>query len=290
MSALQKPKLPFDVLPMTGSIGAEITGIDLREPLAPPVRNALLETFYKYQVIVLRDQPLSPDQHMMFSGIFGPCMDLPHIPRVPGYDLLHQVRREPDVTNRRVPGENWHADSTFLPSPPKAVVMRAVDVPAFGGDTVFTSMYAAYEALSDKLKTLLSQLKGVHSATKVFGRQSVKKEPLLQLREGLTIDEGDKETFHPVICSHHEGKRKHLFVNLTYTQRFDGMTVEESKPLLEYLCGVATRPEFGCRVRWQNDTVVVWDNRSSMHRAVPDFLESFRYLQRTTIAGEAPHA
>jgi taurine dioxygenase len=123
----------------------------------------------------------------------------------------------------------------------------------------------------------------------VFGKESLKREPLLQLRDGLTTTEGDKETVHPVVCTHEESGRKHLFVNLTYTQRFEGMTQEESRPLIEYLCNHAARPEFGCRLRWKNNTVVIWDNRCTMHRAIPDFLESFRYLERTTIAGLAPH-
>ena len=288
MSAVLKQPSALGVERIAGAIGAKITGLDASAPFTSLTRDFILEAFKQHQLLVIRNQSWTHEQHMEFSSMFGPFMDLPHIPRVPGFDLLHQVRREADLSNKRVPGENWHTDSTFLASPPKAVVMRAVDVPDFGGDTAFTSMYAAYESLSEKMREMLDGLSAVHSATKVFGRESLKREPLLQLREGLSTAEGDRETVHPVVCTHHESGRKHLFVNLTYTQRFEGMTVEESKPLLDYLCAHATRPEFGCRLRWRNDTVVIWDNRCTMHRAIPDFLQSFRYLERTTIGGVAP--
>ena len=185
MSAVLKQTSELGVERIAGSIGAEITGLDPKAPLTSAVREFILNAFVEYQLLVIREQSWTHEQHMEFGAMFGPFMDLPHIPRVPGFDLLHQVRREPDLSNKRVPGENWHTDSTFLPSPPKAVVMRAVDVPPFGGDTAFTSMYAAYEALSEKMREMIDGLYAVHSATRVFGKESKKREPLLQLREGV---------------------------------------------------------------------------------------------------------
>lgn len=277
----------IEVLPLTGALGAEVLGIDLREPLSDEVSRELREAFYRYSVLSIPDQPLTPEQHMAFSPLFGPMMDLPHIPRVPGYELYHQVRREA-TEDTRLPGENWHSDSTFLPEPPAAIVMRAVDVPPFGGDTMFTSSYLAYETLSDGLKATLETLDAVHSATRVFGQESTKHERRFAHREGVSTEEGDKETRHPVVCTHPYSGRKHLLVNRTYTQRFDGWSAAESQDLLNYLYQHISKVEFNCRIRWRNDTVVIWDNQATMHRAIPDFLGKFRLLHRTTHAGPRP--
>lgn len=279
----------IEVRPVTGNLGAEIVGIDLRQPLGSLQRAELLDAFYRYGVISIPDQELDPEQHMAFGQTFGPLMDLPHIPRVPGYELFHQVRREADDTTK-LPGENWHSDSTFLKSPPFAVVMRAVDVPPYGGDTMFTSNYLGYESLSDGMRRVVDQLHAVHSATRVFGKTAQATGTKYNTRENVSVEEGERETIHPVVCTHPGSGRRHLFVNRTYTQRFDGMTAEESKPLLDYLCDQVARAEFNCRMRWRNNTVVVWDNRATMHRAIPDFLGKFRYLQRTTHAGPPPAA
>lgn len=277
----------IEVRPLTGALGAEILGLDLRQPLNDAQRTELLDAFHRHSVISIPDQELDPDQHMAFGAHFGPIMDLPHIPRVPGYELLHQVRREADE-DTRLAGENWHSDSTFLASPPAAIVMRAVDVPAYGGDTMFTSNYLGYETLSPGMRAIVDQLKAVHSATRVFGKQAQANPKKYAQREDVSVDEGERETVHPVVCTHAGSGRKHLFLNRTYTQRFDNMTPEESKPLMDFLCDHIARVEFNCRMRWRNNTVVVWDNRATMHRAIPDFFGKFRYLQRTTHSGNRP--
>ncbi len=277
------------VFPLTGALGAEIHGVDLTQTLSNAQAQEIVEAFHRYSVITLPDQPLSPEQHMEFGALFGPLMDLPHIPRVPGYELYHQVRREANETTR-VAGGNWHSDSTFLKSPPAAIVMRAVDVPPFGGDTLFTSSYLAYETLSEAFKEQLERLSAVHSATRVFGQTARQEGTKYTHREGVSVEEGEKETVHPVVCVHPGSGKKHLLVNRTYTQRFDGWTAEESAGLLNYLYDHISRAEFNCRIRWRNDTVLVWDNRATMHRAVPDFMGKFRLLHRTTHSGPRPSA
>lgn len=277
----------FEVRPLTGALGAEIHGLDLRQPLSEAQREELLDAFYRYCVLAIPDQELTPEQHMEFGQVFGPLMDLPHIPRVPGYELFHQVRREANETTR-VAGGNWHSDSTFLESPPAAIVMRAVDVPAYGGDTLFTSSYLGYETLSPAMQRMIEQLRAVHSATRVFGKTALETGTRYRTRENVSVEEGEREVVHPVVCTHPGSGRKHLFINRTYTQRFEGMTAEESKPLIDFLCDHVTRAEFNCRIRWRNNTVVIWDNRATMHRAVPDYSGKFRYLQRTTHSGQRP--
>jgi taurine dioxygenase len=274
----------IEIRKLTGALGAEIFGVDLRAPLEGECRAAVLDAFDRHLLICFRDQKVTPAEHMAFSDNFGPMMDLPHIPRVPGYALYHQVLREPTMPKSAIAGQNWHSDSTFLASPPWAIAMRAVEVPPAGGDTAFASLCLMYEGLSDKLKEVLSGLRAVHSARRIFGSQSTGAIPV---RDGVDRARGDDEETHPVVCTHPATGRKGVFVNRVYTNRFEGMTPEESKPLLDYLYAQADRAEYQCRVRWQPDTMVVWNNRFLHHRAIVDYHER-RELQRTTIAGPRP--
>jgi taurine dioxygenase len=169
--------------------------------------------------------------------------------------------------------------------------MRAIDVPPYGGDTGFLSMYAAYEALSPGFKALIESLSVVHSATRIFGsayRSQGRKFDAGATRSDLTVEQGDREVAHPIVCTHAVSGRKFLYVNKTYAQRIEGLTTEESAPILAYLYEHAARFDFTCRARWSNDQVLVWDNRCTMHRAIPDYAGQNRYLTRVTIAGPRP--
>ena len=233
----------IDVNPMNSTIGAEITGVDLSRPLDDETWGEVRQAFADYVVVYFPNQPLTHEQHLDFSRRFGPLMSMPQLHSVEGHELIHVIKRDADDSSRVI-GENWHADSTYFESPPAAVVMRAVTVPEFGGDTGFLSMYAAYESLSPKLRSLLDT--------------------------------------HPV------SGRRFLYVNQVYAQRFDGMTEVESQPLLKFLYEHCARFEHTCRVRWQPDQLLVWDNRAAMHKAIPDYLGRARYMTRTTVAGEPP--
>lgn len=288
MSAERPAYRRLRVAPITGTLGAEVSGLRLSEPLDDATRAELLDAFDRHLLLVLRDQPMTPEQHLAFSLNFGPHQDLPHIPLVDGYPQLQAVKREAGEARGRVAGQNWHSDSSFLPMPPLGVVMRAVQIPDVGGDTAFANMCTAYESLSPAMRAMIDPLRAVHSATRVFGRESLKRDVPISMRAGVSVDEGEKESVHPVVRTHPRTGRKALFVNRTYTQRFEGMTAEESQPLLTYLWSLADKPEFGCRVRWQPDTVVIWDNRFTMHRAIVDYDGQRRSLVRTTIQGEKP--
>lgn len=274
------------LLALTGAIGAEIHGVDLKRPLDAETRAEILEAFAEHLVIYFPDQRLTPEQHLAFSLIFGPHQPIPHIHSVDGYPELQIVRREADETTNVV-GENWHTDSTFMETPPAGVVMRAVDVPEVGGDTGFQNMVLAYETLSAKLKEVLGGLNAVHSASRVFGSDSKRMQRRYSTREmGLSL--GDREVVHPVVCTHPVTGRKFLFVNSVYVRRFEGWTEDESRGLLQTLYEHQARPALGCRVRWRNDQLLVWDNRCTQHRAIPDYQGKFRYLQRTTFGGWHP--
>ena len=277
------------VQPLTGVLGAEITGVDLREPLDDRTWNEILDAFHTYQVIYFPEQAITNEQHIAFSRRFGPVDPVPLLKSIEGYPEVQMIRREANESGRVI-GENWHTDSTFLDAPPAAVVMRAIDVPEHGGDTGFLSMYTAWETLSPTMQVTIEGLNVVHSATRVFGSlyQAQNRRFSNTSAKVMDVDAGDRETVHPLVVTHPGSGRKGLYVNQVYCQRIEGMTEAESKPLLQFLYEHATRFDFTCRVRWKKDQVLVWDNLCTMHRAVPDYAGKFRYLTRTTVGGVRP--
>lgn len=280
----------IEVSPLTGVLGAEITGVDLRQPLPSEAWQEIRQAFSDHQVIMFPNQPITHEQHLEFSRHFGEVIRLPQLHSVDGHPEVQIIRRLATDTGRVV-GENWHADSTYLDEPPGAVVMRAMDVPPYGGDTGFLSMYAAYEALSPAYKAMLEPLNAVHSATRIFGSAYLAQKRKFNsagARTDLDVEAGDREVAHPIVCRHAVSGRKFLYVNKTYTQRIEGFTNEESAPIINYLHEHCARFDFTCRVRWHNDQVLIWDNRCTMHRAIPDYTGQARFLTRVTIAGPRP--
>ncbi|WP_439520411.1 TauD/TfdA dioxygenase family protein [Hydrogenophaga sp.] len=280
----------IDVQPLTGVLGADIRGVDLRETLTPEVWAEIRDAFADHQVILFPDQKLSHEQHVAFGRGFGEVIRLPQLHSVEGHPDVQIIRRLATDTGRVV-GENWHADSTYLDEPPLAVVMRAVDVPPYGGDTGFLSMYAAYEALSPAYKALIEPLNVVHSATRIFGSAYLaqgRRYNASTTRTDLDVELGDREVAHPMVCTHEVSGRKFLYLNRTYSQRIEGLTNEESAPILTYLHEHCARFDFTCRARWRNDQILVWDNRCTMHRAIPDYTGQNRLMTRVTIAGQRP--
>lgn len=285
-------RAPIDTIqvrPMTGAIGAEVHGIDLREPLGPRERDAILSAFDTHLILTFPDQEeLTPEQHMAFSEVFGEHQDLPQIPLVDGYPKLQKVLAETTHVKGQVAGQNWHSDSTFLQAPPLGVAMRAVELPDFGGDTAFVNMCMVYESLSPGLQQTLAGLKAVHSGTRVFGKAAQERAVQLNIRENTKLEDAERESVHPVVRTHPRTGRKGLFVNRVYTQRFEGWTAEESAPLLTSLYALYDKPEFGCRIKWSPNMMLLWDNRFTQHRAIFDYAGKRRYLVRTTIQGERP--
>ncbi len=289
LSAAEAAAAGIRIERMTGALGARVVGVDLREPLAPQQRDVILRAFDEHLLLTFPgQQELSPGQHMAFSENFGPHQDLPHIPLLAGHPRIQRVFAEATHVKGQVAGQNWHSDSSFLPAPPLGVAMRGVEIPAFGGDTAFVNMCLVYESLSPDLQKMLCGLKAVHSATRLFGTQSLKREVRLNMRENTSLEEGDREFVHPVVRTHPRTGRKGLFVNKVYVQRFEGWTADESAPLLQYLYSLFDRPEFGARISWHKDMMLLWDNRFTQHRAIFDYAGQRRELLRTTIQGEQP--
>jgi alpha-ketoglutarate-dependent taurine dioxygenase len=293
MTAIYDNPLKFrriQVRPMNSTIGAEIRGVDLSRPLDEESWQEVRQAFSDYLVVYFPDQPITHAQHLAFSERLGSLMAMPQLHSVEGYESIHIIKRDADDISRVI-GESWHADSTYFESPPAAVVMRAVTVPEFGGDTGFLSLYAAYETLSPKLRSILDTLNVVHSATRIYGsayHAQKKKFSANNAKVDLDIEAGDREQIHPAVCTHPVSGRRFLYVNQVYVQRFEGMTELESQPLLRFLYEHCARFENTCRVRWQKDQVLIWDNRAAMHKAIPDYIGRARYMTRTTIAGEPP--
>ena len=278
------------VEPISGACGCEISGVDLRRPLDAETAAEIKKAFEQFLVIVFRDQDLTPDQHKAFSRQFGEITELPQAPTYGGDREMQEVRREADEPENVVPSfEHFHTDSPFLPRPPLCVVMRALEVPRWGGDTAFSNAYLVYEHLSDGMKALLDGLQVVYSGKDIWAKnEKLPPEKRLRLRESHGFAENELESVHPAVRVHPETGRKALFATSAYFKRFVGWSEAESRALLEYLQGLAQHLHYHCRVKWRKDTLIVWDNRFLLHRGIHDFKYERRHLIRTTVIGERP--
>lgn len=280
---------PIRVSPIAGAIGAEISGVDLSRPLDNETFAAVRQAFHDHLVIFFRDQTITPDQHKDFCRRFGPLdIDRFVVPLEDHPEVLIVAKQE---SEKYAFGNVWHADVTFYEAPPLGSVLYALEVPEYGGDTLFANMYLAYETLSAGLRRTLDGLTAMHSAVHAYGRAALE----TKFGEDRTIkvrrdrdNEANLEIEHPVVRIHPGTGRKCLFVNPAYTMRFKDMTVEESRPLLAHLYAHASRPEFTCQFRWTKGAVAFWDNRCAWHRAMNDYHGSRRIMHRVTITGDRP--
>lgn len=291
VAGLQLPRFRrISVEPISGACGCEIGGVDLRQPLEAGVLAEIMLAFEHFLVILFRDQDLTPEQHKAFTRYFGEITELPQAPTYGDHADMQEVRREAHEPENVVPSfENFHTDSPFLPRPPKCIVMRALDVPRFGGDTAFCNSYLVYEQLSSGLQSLLDGLRIVYSGRDIWAKNAkLPPERRLRLREAHGFAEDELESVHPAVRLHPRTGRKALYVNSAYFRHFVGWTPEESRALLDYLQALAQRLHYHCRVKWRRDTLIVWDNRFSLHRGIHDFKFERRHLIRTTVRGERP--
>ena len=272
----------IEVRPIAGAIGAEIhnvdVGADLDEGTVGDIRQALLD----HCVIFFRDQKLDVARHKVFTRRFGEIFIHPNYKGTQADPEIIVITREPG--DKKIVGEDWHADTTMMPEPPMGAILYAVEVPPYGGDTLFANQYLAYETLSDGMKKMLSGMRALHSDRMVAGPQANKNAfRATKVRE----DAEWRETVsaHPVVVTHPETGRKLLYVNASYTVGFEGMTEAESKPLLGYLLEHGHRPEFTCRFRWETGSIAFWDNRVCKHLAIHDAGPYRRVMRRTQIAG-----
>ena len=271
--------------PLTTAIGAEIHGVDLAEPLDERTWDVIRTAFHDHLVLFFRDQDLSPERHVEFSRRFGTLEEYPFVKGIDGHPELIEIVKMPDETRNF--GAGWHVDMSFRAEPPLGAVLLGVEVPPVGGDTMFGNLYLAYETLSDGMKGLLENLRGVHDSMDPTGHSQKYKGMAMAKKET-----GERTvTAHPMVRVHPETGRKSLFISPDYCFRLEGMTEEESRPILDYLEAHAARHEFTCRFRWRPNSIAIWDNRCCMHQALTDDLaarsgaEGFRrVMRRSTIS------
>ncbi len=277
------PSKAIEIRPVAGALGAEISGVDLSGELGDEtiadIRQALLNNL----VIFFRDQNITPDQHLAFAKRFGDTVEYPLIKGLEGYpEIMTVVKLENEKLNF---GGLWHSDTTYLEKPPMGSILVARELPPRGGDTIFANMHLAYEMLSDGMKKLLEPMKGVSVSN--LPKVTATRDERARV-SGKAAPETILTATHPVVRTHPETGRKLLYVNGGHTLRFEGMSDEESAPLLEYLFEHQTRPEFTCRFVWKPGSIAFWDNRCTQHLPVNDYHGFKRVMHRITLAGDRP--
>jgi taurine dioxygenase len=278
----------FEVSLLCGAGGAEISGVDASRPLGTEVVAELRRALAAHCVIFLRDQDLTPEQQKAFARHFGPLAQTPFIKPLEGHPEMMRIVREPDEKKKQNFGGRWHSDMTFSPEPVLGTCLYARESPAVGGDTIWTNQMLAFEALSPALQKTLEGLRVMHSAKRSYGPQGAYADDDLKSMRIQASEAALKEQAHPCIRTHPESGRRILFINWVYAVRFEGMTEEESAPLLDFLNRHSQRPEFQIRFRWRKGSLALWDNRSTQHIAVNDYPGYRRVMDRVTIAGDKP--
>ena len=271
----------INVKPLSGNIGAEIDGVNLKKISKEQFKEIKI-VFGEYGVIFFRNQTLSPEEEIIFAELWGEININRFFTNLEGYPKIALVSKEPD--QKKNIGGAWHTDHTYDLEPAMGSILFAHQVPKKGGDTLFSSMYAAYETLSNGLKDTLKNMYGRHSSRHVFGTSRAERNDDTVGRI-INSDKAKQDAIHPVVITHPQTGKKALFVNPTFTLGFDGWSDEDSKPLLNYLYSHATKPEFTCRFKWEEGSIAFWDNRSTWHLAVNDYNGQRRLMHRITING-----
>ncbi len=272
----------LDVEPIAGAIGAIVTGIDLAQ-LDDATVDAVRAVWLEHLVVFFRDQELDADAFLAFAHRMGEPVRYPFVKGFDTHPEIIEVAKLPDETVNF--GGIWHSDTVYLEQPPMATMLLARELPPYGGDTMFASMYAAYDALSPALREVLDGLEAVNSSALA---------DVSKTREDRIRDRGSNEeeqhflAAHPVVRTHPETGRKALYVNPAHTASFAGMTEEESRPLLQFLFHHSTRAEFTCRFHWEPGSLALWDNRCAMHNPINDYDGFTRRMHRITLGGDTP--
>ena len=264
----------FTVEPIAGALGAEILGVDLAGELSDDTVAAIRRAWLEHLVVFFRDQDLPPARFLAFARHFGEPIECPQI--------IPVLKLERETINF---GGIWHSDTAYLDMPPMASMLVAREVPPAGGDTEFANMYLAYETLSEGMKRLIHGLVAVNSSAAA----DVSRTREDRLKDSARADaRKEYSAAHPVVRVHPETGRRALYVNVAHTVRFEGMTEEESAPLLPNLYRHQVRPELTCRFRWQPGSLALWDNRCAQHNPINDYHGHRRLLHRITLEGDVP--
>jgi taurine dioxygenase len=266
------------------ALGAVVSGVDISKDLEQSVIDRLGELLIEYQILFFREQPISPEAQARFAARFGSLHVhpiYPMLPEIPEILLLdNHASFLPD-------NDNWHTDVTFSETPPLAGILAAKRIPSSGGDTLWSSNCAAFEALSEPLRRFLDGLTAQHSIAKSFPPERWQSDPAFKERYERAVAK-HPPVRHPVVRTHPVSGRKGLFVNEGFTTHINELSAEESRALLAFLYTHSARPEFTVRWRWQVDDVAFWDNRVTQHYAIADYLPERRTMHRATVDGDKP--
>ena len=272
------PTMTLRIAPLSPIIGAEVSGVDLAQPLDDQTLADLEAAWAKHLVLFFRDQELTFEQHKALGRRFGALHIHPAAPKDAEHPEILVVHADDTVTF--VPGDLWHSDVSCDVEPPMGSILRIEQVPSSGGDTLFANMYAAYDGLSDHMQRLLSCLTAVHEG-----------EPYYRSRygSGTMRDMQHPTAEHPVVRTHPVTRRQALYVNEGFTTRIKDLPTAESEALLAFLFKHCARPDFHCRFQWRANSVGVWDNRCTQHLAIWDYYPETRHGYRVTIKGDPPY-
>jgi taurine dioxygenase len=273
------PYLLFEVKPLSPIIGAEIMGIDLREPVTPELQAELNRALLEWKVIFFRNQQITSEQLLSFARLWGELEIHPFYPILQrqSKEIVRFARDKKQAGSENI----WHTDVTFRINPAKACVLRMIEVPPVGGDTLWADMGAAYDNLPDEIKERIDGLTALHDFTPSFSHLMTPEELAVRQAEFPAVE-------HPVVRTHPETGRKTLFVNPAFTTRIVGLEPEESEKLLQYLFRQAHIPEYQVRFHWEVNSIAFWDNRATQHYAVSDYYPYPRKAERVAIVGDRP--
>ena len=269
----------MEIVPLTGGLGAEILGADLKDV---DQFASIKKAFIDFSVITIRSQEITPDDLLQFARQWGEINVNRFFSKLDSHPEIAVVLKEADQTGAI--GEEWHTDHAYDHAPAMGSILHAIETPPYGGDTAFCSMSAAYDALSDGFKSILDGMYAWHSSRHVFGQSQAETDASKSDRIG-NADQAVQDALHPVVIKHPLSGRSGLFVNPQFTIGIDGLSKAESDAILNMLYAHCQKPEFQCRVRWKNGDVTMWDNRATWHKAINDYQGFRRYMNRVTIEG-----
>ncbi len=273
------------VEPTSAALGAEISGVNLAT-LDDETFEEIHRAWLEHQVIFFRDQRITPAEQTSFAERFGELEAYPFIAPLEGHPFVIPIIKEKDT--RMNFGGGWHSDMSYQEKPVKATCLYAIEVPSGGGDTLFASMSAAYDALSQGMHDLLDGVRAVFTAVKVHGASGLYKNADHPMDMTKNAAKEEARFLHPIVRTHPETGRKALYLDLPHVERLENMSVEESQPLMEFLYQHGTQPQFTARLRWRLGTLVVWDNRCVQHYALNDYAGQRREMNRITVQGDVP--
>jgi taurine dioxygenase len=273
--------MSIQVKPISGGVGVALDNVNIAAGVSDADLATMKEVFFQHGLVFLHGQDMTPEQHIEFAERWGDINVNRFFPKVEGFEKIANVVKEKD--QKMNIGGGWHTDHSYDQIPALGSILLARETPPIGGDTLFACMYTAYESLSDGMKEMLNGLNAVHSSRHVFGDQSAYADSMddrLSNAEAATQD-----AIHPVVITHPQSGRKALYVNPGFTLHFEGWSMEESKPLLDYLYTQATLMEHTTRFKWDVGSIAFWDNRCTWHYALNDYQGERREMHRITLEG-----